>query len=797
MEEEGPRLDEAVDKCLALQTTLNTLNRYAVVQTHRTPLIPYFTTELEPDRDTLFENIQAIHPNHKHRAKELKKAEVIIQRRKEYMLSTKVALKEFEKELQTKRQSLHHVKKFSDIENRQLLKAKEIFLKEKDTRKKQLEEELQLRGRLALKKREQEKRQLEEYMRWQPDELPPPGPVRKTRSHVSINSVQDEGDTVRDRHGIPIHSCRSDGQVLSNFAPFKNGRVVPGVTPMHVADDHKRHSVHLGEGFSLAPAPKDHQAMFQKPTSYGQSGRLMTSSTYDSLAQVQDSYNLLDNGSSSNSSRAKSSTIGHGHQLMAHQTTAPLATTSSTSVTSGSSNASNPSTGAWSKRVTSGGAGGQSVNLQALTMLPSRGATGATNYSSKMKEPSPLVTKRMDANSGSSGAGQGKPRKAQSDFTPQSGSSVPSGKKKSKKSQPYANGLPSRYQMYEHNSQPDSFSFGYNDIMEHSSLSQPVEGVESLPYHRTTFSPDFVPLNSGDRSRPSSKTFYRSASDESVYDTARTSSRGSRPSSQAKEFNVKESRSWAKSFALSVFGSFSSSDKVKNGHQKSKNSKHKHQKHHEEQSSGLAKGGGQSMTLGTKRDQSLTAGSKGSHSATMSGSGHQSRFHHTYTHHSPKSFKSKSGKKSLADSLDDQVEHKSIRFVRDSNSYQQNLPLPMSAPPPLPNPSSHSQDSQMPHRSSAPSFTLLSTQSPGMSSNLLSSDVRLTSYPTSYTQALHQKRNHTSSTGASMKPQSIFMGRGAAGGWGYHDRQYPQNGQFKSSLSNGNLADVAKLGSLV
>ena len=333
--------------------------------------------------------------------------------------------------------------------------------------------------------------------------------------------------------------------------------------------------------------------------------------------------------------------------------------------------------------------------------------------------------------------------------------------------------------------------------MEHSSLSQPVEGVESLPYPRTAFSPDFVPLRSGERSRQSSKSFYRSASDESVYDTMRTSSRGSRPSSQAKEFNVKESRSWAKTFALSVFSSFSSSDKVKNGHQKSKNGKQKHQKYREEQNSGAAKGGGYSMTLGTKRDQSLTAGLKGNHSATMSGSDHQTRYHHTYSHHSPKSFKSKSGKKSLAISPDDQVEHKSVRFMRDSTSYQQNLPLPMSAPPPLPDPSLHSHDIQMHTRSSAPSLTLLSTQSPGMSSNMLSSDIRLTSYPTSYTLALQQRRNHTSSTAASMRPQSNFMGRGTAGGWAYHERQYPQNGPFKSSLSNGNLADVAKLGSLV
>ena len=41
-------------------------------------------------------------------------------------------------------------------------------------------------------------------------------------------------------------------------------------------------------------------------------------------------------------------------------------------------------------------------------------------------------------------------------------------------------------------------------------------------------------------------------------------------------------------------------------------------------------------------------------------------------------------------------------------------------------------------------------------------------------------------------------GGGGGGGRGYSSRQYAtQNGQFKNSLSNNNLADVTKLGSLV
>ena len=102
-------MDDAINKCRGLQTTLHNLNQYAVVQIHRTPQIPYFASEEEPDREALMDNIQSIHPNHPHRAKEIKKAEVIIQRRKEFTSSTKQELKQFEADLQTQRQSLKHI----------------------------------------------------------------------------------------------------------------------------------------------------------------------------------------------------------------------------------------------------------------------------------------------------------------------------------------------------------------------------------------------------------------------------------------------------------------------------------------------------------------------------------------------------------------------------------------------------------------------------------------------------------------------------------------------------------------
>jgi hypothetical protein len=313
VEEEGLRLDDAINKCRTLQTTLHNLNQYAIVQIHRTPNIPYFGSEEDPDREALLDNIQSIHPNHPHRAKEIKKAEVIIQRRKEFTSSTKQELKQFEADLRTQRQSLKHVRRFSDIEDHQLMKTKEIFLKEKDFRRRNMEEELQMQGRLAVRKRENERRQFEEYLRWQQrgsramDELPPPGPVRKSKSHLSVISHDDDNDgddndsyfVGRLGHKIPMYSTRSDDHVLPHFPAYNSGKGKPGSTPMHLLDDQRRHSALIGG---------DTASGDDGPQSTGGGGQGITgSSTYDSLAKMKESVEKLEN--SSRSSKAKSSTM--------------------------------------------------------------------------------------------------------------------------------------------------------------------------------------------------------------------------------------------------------------------------------------------------------------------------------------------------------------------------------------------------------------------------------------------------------------------------------------------------------
>ena len=324
------------------------------------------------------------------------------------------------------------------------------------------------------------------------------------------------------------------------------------------------------------------------------------------------------------------------------------------------------------------------------------------------------------------------------------------------------------------------------DFMNRGSLSQPVEDMSSEMYYpRTKFSPEVVPVSYGDNDR-NSRNFYRSASDESVYDTLRTSSRNSRSGKQVqvKDFNVKESKSWAKSFALSVFGSFSSTDK-----DKSKSSKHKN-RHTQHSSSGAT--GGQSATVFSS-SQSKTP----------------SRFHHTYSHNQkPSKSKTSSKKHNMTEMLsqDDQVEHKSVRFVSADPRTKQHQQNPSHF-------SSHAHDmGNMAHPNSAPHLSGIATRSPPTTARSsgaqFSSDMPLTSYPRSHTQAM-QMRGHTMTNGNGRPLSNYNMmnvarvttgggGGGGGGGRGYSSRQYAtQNGQFKNSLSNNNLADVTKLGSLV
>ena len=398
-------------------------------------------------------------------------------------------------------------------------------------------------------------------------------------------------------------------------------------------------------------------------------------------------------------------------------------------------------------------------------MLP-KGAS-SSSYNSKMKQPSPLTTKRMHARNDDGAASQNRRDHTSSSSSKSGNPSSSRSTTKGKKSK-QMNGIPSAFEF---------------DFMNRGSLSQPVEDMASeLYYPRTKFSPEVIPVSYGENDR-SSRNFYRSASDESVYDTLRTSSRNSRSGKQVqvKDFNVKESRSWAKSFAMSVFGGFSSADK-----EKSKSSKHKNRH--------------------TQQQSVQSSGATGGQSATVFSSNHSktpSRFHHTYSHNQKPSKSKTSSKKHMTEMLspDDQVEHKSVRFVSESHKQQQQQQQNPS------HPSSHTHDAgNMPHPNSAPHLSGIPTRSPPTTARSngaqFLSDMPLTSYPRSHTQAM-QLRGHTMTNGngrplSNYNMMNVTRVTNGGGGRGYSSRQYAaQNGQFKNSLSNNNLADTTKLGSLV
>ena len=146
------------------------------------------------------------------------------------------------------------------------------------------------------------------------DELPAPGPVRKSKSHLSVISHDDDYDNDnnsyyvgRSGHKIPMYSTRSDDQVLPYFAAYNTGKGKPGSTPIHLLDDQRRHS---------ALAGGDVTAKDDVPKSSGGGGGgqgITGSSTYDSLAKLKESVDKLEKSSSSNSrsSKAKSSTMDH------------------------------------------------------------------------------------------------------------------------------------------------------------------------------------------------------------------------------------------------------------------------------------------------------------------------------------------------------------------------------------------------------------------------------------------------------------------------------------------------------
>ena len=123
-------MTEAVETCTKLEQTLGVLTQFATVQSHRTPLVPYFPAVENPDRRLLLSNIEAVIPNHTHRVECLSRAEAILHRKKQLHSPTKARLREFEAQLRIQRDHLHHIE-VTTLEKRREMKIKTNFMEER------------------------------------------------------------------------------------------------------------------------------------------------------------------------------------------------------------------------------------------------------------------------------------------------------------------------------------------------------------------------------------------------------------------------------------------------------------------------------------------------------------------------------------------------------------------------------------------------------------------------------------------------------------------------------------------
>jgi uncharacterized protein with PIN domain len=84
LEEHTPALESAVAKCKRMNATLAALKRYGTVQQHRAKAVPMIVPNVvEPDRQGVLDNIEAMAPNHLTRMQALEAAETAYKRKKQ------------------------------------------------------------------------------------------------------------------------------------------------------------------------------------------------------------------------------------------------------------------------------------------------------------------------------------------------------------------------------------------------------------------------------------------------------------------------------------------------------------------------------------------------------------------------------------------------------------------------------------------------------------------------------------------------------------------------------------------
>ena len=177
-----------MEKCLKLTAMLETLKQVAVVQFHRTPLVPYFHPVTNPDRDTLMENIKAVTPNHAHRVESIEMAKCVQHKKKELVMGRE-GVRQFENQLRVQKDHLHKMDSVSQLDNRREKRMIALYMEEKAQREEELAKEMKWEQKVAERKRREERERVKERLIQKEDEK-----KKKKRRRVEQLRSSMEGD---------------------------------------------------------------------------------------------------------------------------------------------------------------------------------------------------------------------------------------------------------------------------------------------------------------------------------------------------------------------------------------------------------------------------------------------------------------------------------------------------------------------------------------------------------------------------------------------------------------------------
>ena len=713
-----------------LQSVLSKLMKYATVQTHRTPLIPYFPSNPDPDRETLIENIKAITPNHTHRVECLELSETIQQKKKELYSPATKRIKSFENQLQIQHGHLHH-SDVATVEDSHLRNIKVLFLEEKKEREKKNEQEFERLMKLDAKKRDQERNQMEELWRQQhiARERAVSLKARQIQSHDNmLRSVQQSSNqTVSSsngrRKGGPFQLSRSDDRLLeagneTQFNGVGDSSIRLGrSTAFHVtrsddrlldsgnvrhytnpsfhartfSDDQTHHtsdSTHLHNGppksIKLRPVPKGRhlkkmpQADLNKRKSIGYLGEFEDLQVYyDSLQAKQSGRQVTADSSGKLHHTSQSSFSSSGTSSSKHLPASSMTTTSR-----GSSN-----------RGSLGNSGREMGGV-------------SSTHQQQAKHQSLSHTQHQSGRDGM----------------------------ELRHKHPKMNGFPNRYSMYEHHSQPTSEGgMGHNvNGASSNSLSQPAEPELDFFRHKAFVSHSNDKPKNRTSGQYSHRVPLRSNSDDSLFEHSTGHPHNSSTVSHQQihhDVSPAENPKWA----MNIF----TSDTLPVSKEKRQQLKQ-----------GVVSRSNRTGQLPSESSKVKSSGNK------ISPNPKQPTFHHSYTQHTPHGGKFPN---QTSSSVDKTPPNNPVSHSNKSRTQYHSEP--------------HRQPSTSSHRhrhasNVIPTHThghrptvnlpIKPTRSAQIPTNHITSDTQLTSYPRSYIAAMNSMQMRSASNGRPLPVGGTF-----------------------------------------